>query len=172
MDRRRESGSNGIAHWLAGDNMAVDGAAKGRWTPYVVALFLVLAIFIVRHAVDDLVPGSAVGLVFVPAVLIASMLGGLLPGIFATLIATPPVFYFLTVRSELPLALGVNIGLFLVVGAIVAWLGGMLQRSLRGQSETLASLQSILDTVPDATVVIETDGTMTSFNKAAVRQRR
>lgn len=177
MDRRRESGSNGIAHWLPGDNMAGDGAVKGRWTPYVVALFLVLAIFIVRYAVDELVPRSAVGLIFVPAVLIASMLGGLSPGIFATAIATPAVFYFLTVQSELPLALGVNLGLFLLVGAIVAWLGGMLHRSLRGQTETLASLQtreahlqSILDTVPDATVVIETDGTMSSFNKAAVRQ--
>jgi two-component system sensor kinase FixL len=33
-----------------------------------------------------------------------------------------------------------------------------------------AHLQSVLDTVPDATVVIESDGTMTSFNRAAVRQ--
>ncbi|MDF2984383.1 MAG: hypothetical protein K0Q69_4155 [Devosia sp.] len=157
--------------------MAVDGAVKGRWAPYLVALFMVLAIFMVRYAVDELVPSSAVGLVFVPAVLVAAMLGGLLPGIFATLIATPVVFYFLAVRSEPPLALGVNIGLFVLVGGIVAWLGGMLHRSLRGQTEAMTSLrtreahlQSILDTVPDATVVIETDGTMTSFNKAAVRQ--
>lgn len=157
--------------------MAVDGAVKGRWAPYLVALFMVLAIFMVRYAVDELVPSSAVGLVFVPAVLVAAMLGGLLPGIFATLIATPAVFYFLAVRSEPPLALGVNIGLFVLVGGIVAWLGGMLHRSLRGQTEAMTSLrtreahlQSILDTVPDATVVIETDGTMTSFNKAAVRQ--
>lgn len=157
--------------------MAVDGAVKGRWAPYLVALFMVLAIFMVRYAIDDLVPRSAVGLIFVPAVLVASMLGGLVPGIFATLIATPVVFYFLADRSELPLAVAVNIGLFVLVGAIVAWLGGMLHRSQRGQTEAMTSLQtreahlqSILDTVPDATVVIETDGTMTSFNKAAVRQ--
>lgn len=142
-----------------------------------VALFIVLAIFMVRYAVDELVPRSAVGLIFVPAVLVASMQGGLWPGMFATLVATPAVFYLLNVPSEPPLAVGVNIGLFVLVGAIVAWLGGMLHRSLRGQAETLASLQtreahlqSILDTVPDATVAIETDGTMTSFNKAAVRQ--
>ncbi|MBL8591564.1 MAG: PAS domain S-box protein [Devosia sp.] len=157
--------------------MAVDGAVKGRWAPYLVALFMVLAIFMVRYAIDDLVPRSAVGLIFVPAVLVASMLGGLVPGIFATLIATPVVFYFLADRSDLPLAVAVNIGLFVLVGAIVAWLGGMLHRSQRGQTEAMTSLQtreahlqSILDTVPDATVVIETDGTMTSFNKAAVRQ--
>ncbi|WP_055046713.1 PAS domain-containing sensor histidine kinase [Devosia sp. A16] len=157
--------------------MAVDGAAKGRWAPYLVALFMVLAIFMVRYALDELVPRSAVGLVFVPAVLVASMLGGLLPGVFATLIAAPAVLYLLFDPSESALAVGVNIGLFVLVGAIVAWLGGMLHRSLRRQAETLASLQtreahlqSILDTVPDATVVIETDGTVTSFNKAAVRQ--
>lgn len=157
--------------------MAVDGAAKGRWAPYLVALFMVLAIFMVRYALDELVPRSAVGLVFVPAVLVASMLGGLLPGVFATLIAAPAVLYLLFDPSEPALAVGVNIGLFVLVGAIVAWLGGMLHRSLRSQTETLASLQtreahlqSILDTVPDATVVIETDGTVTSFNKAAMRQ--
>ena len=167
----------GIAHGRVGDDMAVDGAVKGRWAPYLVALFMVLAIFMVRYAIDDLVPRSAVGLIFVPAVLVASMLGGLVPGIFATLIATPVVFYFLADRSELPLAVAVNIGLFVLVGAIVAWLGGMLHRSQRGQTQAMSSLQtrdahlqSILDTVPDATVVIETDGTMTSFNKAAVRQ--
>ena len=33
-----------------------------------------------------------------------------------------------------------------------------------------AHLQSILDTVPDATVVIETDGTIVNFSAAAVRQ--
>lgn len=157
--------------------MAADTAVKGRWAPYLVAVLLVSAIVIVRYAVDELVPSSAVGLVFVPAVLVASMLGGWLPGIFATAIAAPAVFYFLAMRSELPLALWANIGLFLLVGGIVAWLGGMLHRSLRQQAETLTTLhareghlQSILDTVPDATVVIEADGTMTSFNKAAVRQ--
>lgn len=157
--------------------MAVDGAVKGRWAPYLVAVFMVLAIFMVRYAFDDLVPRSAVGLIFVPAVLVASMLGGLFPGIFATLLATPLVLYFLATRSEQPLVLAVNVGVFVLVGAIVAWLGGMLHRSQRGMTEAMTSLhtreahlQSILDTVPDATVVIETDGTMTSFNKAAVRQ--
>jgi len=167
----------GIAFGDGAIDMTVDQAVKGRWAPYVVALFMVLAIFMVRYAVDELVPRSAVGLIFVPAVLVAAMLGGLWPGMFATLIATPAVFYVLNAPSDSPLAIGVNIGLFVVVGAIVAWLGGMLHKSMREQAKTLASLQtreahlqSILDTVPDATVVIETDGTMTSFNKAAVRQ--
>ena len=157
--------------------MAFHGAHNRKLAPYLVALFMVLAIFMVRYAVDDLVPQSAVGLVFVPAVLIASMLGGLAPGIFATVIATPGVFHFAAMQSDLPVVLGVNVGLFVLVGAIVAWLGGMLHRSQREQTAVLTSLQtreahlqSILDTVPDATVAIEADGTVTSFNKAAVRQ--
>lgn len=157
--------------------MAFDGALKSRWAPYIVAVFLTFAIFALRYTIHDLLPTSAVGLIFVPAVLVTAMLGGLVPGAFATVIATPGVYYFLTVRSELSLASAVNVALFLVVGLTVAWLGGLLHGSRRRQAGTLAALmareahlQSILDTVPDATVVIETDGTMTSFNKAAVRQ--
>lgn len=154
----------------------VDFAMKS-WAPYLAALLLVLAAFVLRYSIHDLLPYSAVGLVFVPAVLVAAIMGGLLPGLFATLVAAPAVYYFLAARSEEALAAGVNLALFLLVGVTVAWLGGMLQRSLARQADAFAALQareahlqSVLDTVPDATIVIEVDGTVVSFNKAAVRQ--
>jgi two-component system, LuxR family, sensor kinase FixL len=66
----------------------------------------------------------------------------------------------------------------LVVGlSALVWLVVSLRRSegqARGNAALLhsrdAHLQSILDTVPDATVVIDSDGRMVSFNTAAVRQ--
>jgi two-component system sensor kinase FixL len=71
----------------------------------------------------------------------------------------------------------VAVTLFVLVATAIAWLGGMLHRARRdwaSAKQTLedqqAHLTSVLDTVPDATVVIEPDGTMTSFNAAAVRQ--
>ncbi|WP_291393789.1 PAS domain-containing sensor histidine kinase, partial [Devosia sp.] len=155
----------------------VFGFSRSPWAPYLAALMLVLAAFLLRFFIHGFLAGSAVGLVFVPAVLVASIMGGLLPGVFATLTAMPAIYYFLAARSEQALSIGVNIALFVLVGATVAWLGGLLQRALVRNRQALADLQvreahlqSVLDTVPDATIVIEMDGTMITFNKAAVRQ--
>lgn len=147
------------------------------WSPYAIAVVLVLATFAVRFAVRDLLAESAVGLLFAPTILVAAMLGGLLPGLFATLIASPAVYYIVLQRSDPVNSSIFNILLFVLVGATIAWLGGLLHRARTEWAETRAvlqrreaHLQSVLDTVPDATVVIEVDGTMTSFNRAAVRQ--
>ena len=66
---------------------------------------------------------------------------------------------------------------FAVVGFAIAWMGEMLHHARKAIDRTEsaldareAHLRSILDTVLDATVVIETDGTIVSFNAAAVRQ--
>ncbi len=147
------------------------------WAPYAAAAVLVLITLAVRYALKDLLVDSAVGLLFAPAILAAAMMGGLLPGLFATLISAPAVYALVTMRADAFSASLFNILLFAIVGATIAWLGGLLH-SARGswrEARTAlqrreAHLQSILDTVPDASVVIEVDGTMTSFNRAAVRQ--
>lgn len=151
--------------------------AQSRWLPYAAALALVLAVFPLRYAIDDYLPTSAVGLLFAPVILLVVIMGGFPPGIFATLIASPAVFYLSTLHVDSMIAPSVNLMLFVVVGVLVAWLGGKLhdaqKRAARTQGEVERRemhLQSILDTVPDATVAIETDGTITSFNRAAVRQ--
>lgn len=144
--------------------------------PYLVALIVVAVAFLLRLVLASYLVGSS-GLLFAPAILIAAVLGGLVPGLFAAVLALPAVLYFswlghLTVEGTV-----VGTLLFAVVGTAIAWLGGMLHRSRRewlAARQTLerqqAHLHSVLDTIPDATVVIEPDGTMTSFNAAAVRQ--
>lgn len=147
------------------------------WSPYAVAIVLVLVTFGARFVIRDVLAESAVGLLFAPAILVVAMLGGLVPGLFATLISTPAVYYFVWQRGD-PLASSMlNLVLIILVGAIIAWLGGLLHRARTDWAATRAALQrreahlqSVLDTVPDATIVIEVDGTMTSFNRAAVRQ--
>ena len=150
---------------------------RQQWAPYVVALVLICATGAVRLSIHNLLPTSAVGLLFTPAILAAAMLGGLAPGMFATLIAVPLVYYFTWLRLDPVDSTILNIVLFVAVGATIAWLGGLLNSARREWSTTQsmlqrreAHLQSILDTVPDATIVIDADGTMTSFNRAAVRQ--
>src|SRR5690606_10160974 len=114
-------------------------------------------------------------LLFVPAILVGAILGGVVPGLIVTAAATPVVYYFLEQGSNF--AAPINLATFAIVGAAVSWVGGSFrevrtraQESARALQRREAPLASILDTVPDATIAIATDGTMTSFNAAAVRQ--
>jgi two-component system sensor kinase FixL len=147
------------------------------WSPYVVGTSLALVSFALRYTLKDALPESAVGLLFTPAILVAAMMGGLIPGLFVTMISAIAVYYFVVERGDIFSAAFFNLVLFALVGATIAWLGDLLHRARADWTATSselkrreAHLQSILDTVPDATVVIDPDGTMRSFNRAAIRQ--
>jgi two-component system sensor kinase FixL len=134
-------------------------------------------VFAFRQAIQDFLPGTAVGLVFIPPVLLAAYIGGLWPALFCTVVALPLIYYLLALSNPTWVSASVNLGLFALVGGTIAILGGMLAASRKQQTNTLdelrsreAHLQSILDAVPDATVVIDSDGIVTSFSRAAVRQ--
>ncbi len=69
------------------------------------------------------------------------------------------------------------IALSLLLSAALAFVGAgyrEVRKAVHGAQKQLdsreAHLRSILDTVPDATIVIDSRGTMISFNRAAVRQ--
>src|SRR5207342_230693 len=71
----------------------------------------------------------------------------------------------------------VNAAAFTAIGVGMAWGGEQLQRSrlsaMASTQDTLAReahLKSILDTVPDAMIVIDEHGIMQSFSSAAERQ--
>jgi two-component system sensor kinase FixL len=157
--------------------MTLRGFLGHPWAPYVVAAGLMAVTFVTRFAIRDLLPESAVGLLFAPAILVAAMLGGLRPGLFATVLGVPAVYFFVVQRAD-PLDASIfNLILFGLVGSTIAWLGGLLHGIRTEWAETKgvlqrreAHLQSILDTVPDAMVAIDVSGIMTSFNQAAVRQ--
>lgn len=82
------------------------------------------------------------------------------------LVACVWVAAVLIAPTSLPAALGVAAaGL-----AALAWLGWQMAQTQAQLTQRELHLQSILDTVPDATVVIDADGIMQSFNTSAVRQ--
>jgi two-component system sensor kinase FixL len=144
---------------------------------FAVALAGVLVAFAIRYAIHDFLPSTAVSLVFIPPVLLAAYMGGLWPALSATVAALPFIYYFLSLSTPTWVGAGVNVLLFLLVGGTIAALGGILRRARWQQTKTLddlksreAHLQSILDAVPDATVVIDAQGIVTSFSRAAVRQ--
>jgi two-component system, LuxR family, sensor kinase FixL len=149
---------------------------QSQIVPYVFAGVAVLAAALLRLALHDVLENSVAGLLFAPAILIAAMLGGLLPGVLATTVCLPLVYYFVAGQDG-GAAVVLHLVLFALVGATISWLGGSfhkaraeMQRTAEVLQRREAHLQSILDTVPDATVAIETDGIIVSFNAAAVRQ--
>jgi two-component system sensor kinase FixL len=143
---------------------------------YAAAGALILAAVLVRLVLQTTLGFSGSGLLFTPAILVGAMMGGLAPGLAATVVSLP-FLYFLSIGATHPAEAAINLFVFALVGAAIAWLGGSFHRARSEAQQTAATLhrreahlQSILDTVPDATVVIETDGSVVTFNAAAVRQ--
>jgi two-component system, LuxR family, sensor kinase FixL len=142
---------------------------------YGLALTLVAAAFGLRELVDETLAGRARYLFFVPVVLIAAAIGGFGPALAATLgwIIIVTSFYAQGVPFDAEL---VSVITFSVTGVGIAWLGERLRRQAIQVELTTkemlareAHLQSILDTVPDATIVIDERGTVHSFSAAAER---
>lgn len=115
-------------------------------------------------------------LFFSPAVLLAAVLGGAGPGLFATLLSLAYLmiwkgFTFHPSGQEFA-----NIAAFFLTGFAMSLVGESLGRArVRSANSTAelhereAHLRSILDTVPDAMIVIDTHAIIHSFSKAAER---
>lgn len=142
---------------------------------YALALAAVALAFVVRRALGPVLHQDATYLLFIPAVLIAAGVGGLGAGILATALSGALTIAFITGAPSASTDV-INTVLFALIGIGMAW-GGELNRRHRaratGSTRDLlarqAHLQSILDTVPDAMVVIDERGIMQSFSSAAER---
>jgi len=106
---------------------------------------------------------------YVPVVLVAAALGGRGPALAATALCLAASAAVLretlwTNPANLIDALG-----FAVLGPFVAVTGERLWRRSREATSRQAHLQSILETIPEAMIVIDSSGVMQSFSAAAVR---
>ena len=115
-------------------------------------------------------------LFFVAAVLAAAGLGGWGPGLAATVLGALLGLFVGSGLSGISAPEIVSAVAFTLVGAGIAWGGEQLQRnrtraaaSAREALAREAHLTSILDTVPDAMIVIDERGIMQSFSSAAER---
>ena len=149
---------------------------RGRILRYGIAPTGVALALAVRSLLTPYFPSEAIFLYFMPPVLIAAGIGGLGPALLATALSVAAVLLGLgspTVTSEFGL---VNGAAFIVTSIGVAWGGELLHRSrrramlmTRDALAREAHLQSILDTVPEAMIVIDVRGTIQSFSSAAER---
>lgn len=138
-----------------------------RRSGLVAAVLGTLATLGVHLIVAPLVPGHGVLMLYVPSLIAAAWLGGRAPALVAAALA-------LAVNLALAGAAGetfnaVVIAIFLLVSAMVAEAGERLRRERRAAAAREAHLRSILETVPEAMVVIDAAGIILSFSIAAVR---
>ena len=136
-----------------------------------------IALAVVLHlALGPILAGQATFLFFVPPVLLASAFGGVWPGTFATLLGLAiGLIYVAGVRAPAPVDV-VNSVAFALVGFGASWRGELLRRARVAAAVNAAAtrareahLQSILNTVPEAMVVIDDRGAIQSFSSAAER---
>nr|WP_232845844.1 PAS domain S-box protein [Aurantimonas marina] len=111
-----------------------------------------------------------------PAVLLASISGGIWPGLFALVLSLGGSLFFGGISIASPGDVRAA-AIFVTVAGVIALAGAALHHALkviakieRALDAREMHLRSILDTVLDATVVIDKDGTIVSFNAAATRQ--
>jgi two-component system, LuxR family, sensor kinase FixL len=143
---------------------------------YGVAILAIAAGLGVKLIFAPVLGGEASYLLFVPAVLIASALGGWGPGLLATALGLALGLFFVAETRQLATADVVYGLIFALVGFAVSWRGAILLRFWRiADARTqdvearTAHLQSILDSIPDAMVVINEHGLIQSFSSAAER---
>ena len=149
-------------------------ASRHEIIVYGLAVCVVLLSYAVRVVLAPALEAHAPYLFFVPAVLVASAMGGLGPGLVATVLGTfLGTHLSLSYMSQAQLA---NAVAFCGIGIGMAWLGGRVQKSRRLAEMTHqdllareAHLTSILDTIPDAMVVIDERCIVRSFSSAAQR---
>jgi two-component system, LuxR family, sensor kinase FixL len=146
-----------------------------RGSAYVLSVVLVVLAIVLRMAVGPTLGAQALYLFLIPSVLVAGIVGGLGPGLLATFLAlglhlfssgeyinlTPGSAFFVEEASR-----GVT---FVGLGLGIAWFGERLQRARLQSAAREAHLQSILDTVPEAMIVIDEGGAIQSFSSAAQR---
>ncbi|MBW8816013.1 MAG: PAS domain S-box protein [Caulobacterales bacterium] len=156
---------------------AVRPGLLAKLAPYGVAVFSTLACALFRLALDPFFHDALVFLLFVPALLASAVVGGLGPTLAAGALA---IFISIGIIGPERLAdveLEVRLAVFAALTIGIGLVGWRMQRdaiSVRRIVEDLkaseAHLKSILDTVPDAMIVIDERGVMQSFSTAAERQ--
>lgn len=157
---------------------AIQSFLARRFTAAEVYLFVVASVlisFMVRLALHGLLTNRATFIFFIPAILASAIIGGIRASLFAV---TLSVFSWYVIKQFTISGTDlVELAIVATVGVAIALIGEVLHSARKAVDKAQASaaareahLRSVLDTVLDASIVSKKDGTIVSFNAAAVRQ--
>lgn len=139
------------------------------WLRYGLAAVAAGLAFALRFTLHHYFEDRTFTVIYVPVVVYAAFAGGRGPAIFATFLCVCSSFFFLGESLYRSPANLIDVSFFAVLGPILGMIGNRLLHGAEGARTQQAQLQSILDTVPEAMVVIDERGIMRSFSVTAER---
>ena len=175
MTRQSKASSMGhslravVARALAALDPVSGGTSRRFAVRHGVALALVAIALVLQLGLTPVLGQQAPYLFYIAAVFVSGILGGLGPGLLATLLSLILVLMGAAADgfiSSQEIGGAIAFGL---LGTGMAWFGERLLRASRRAAASAQHLKSILDTVPDAMIVIDETGIMQSFSAAAER---
>ena len=139
------------------------------WLRYGLAALAALVAFGLLLVLQGYFQERIFTVIYVPVIVFAAFAGGAGPALFATALCLGISAFFL--REELYTNPGnlIDVSLFAVLGPILGFIGNRLLHETEDARYRQAQLQSILDTVPEAMIVIDDHGLMRSFSATAER---
>jgi two-component system sensor kinase FixL len=163
---------------VAGDRRAVGrrGAGRQALRQYGYAVGAVGSTFAIRAAHTPILHDRMPFLFFTPAILVAAAAGRFVNGVQATGLGLLLGSFFMSNFPPTSPADIVRVVAFAAIGLGMTWGGAQLHRTREQAAASTqdalareAHLKSILDTVPDAVIVIDDRGVVHSFSSAAER---
>jgi two-component system, LuxR family, sensor kinase FixL len=139
------------------------------WLHYGTTAVAALVVFVLRLMLHHYFEDRTFTVIYVPVVVYAAFAGGRGPAIFATVLCLGISGYFLGQSLYTNPANLIDVSFFAVLGPVLGFIGDRLQHETEDARYRQAHLQSILDTVPEAMVVIDDHGIMRSFSVTAER---
>src|SRR5215471_6717461 len=144
---------------------------RGRPLHYAFAALLVAVAAGLRQLVSGFLPPALIFLTYFPAVMVAALVGGLGPGVLATLLSAISVNYFLVIAArELVIdSTGklVTLLVFSAIGVAISWLASAVDEKRRQVAEETRRLALIVNASGDAIVGKTVEGIVTSWNPGA-----
>jgi two-component system sensor kinase FixL len=136
---------------------------------YGVAVAASVITFSIHAVLTPLLGTQPILILFMPALLVAARWGGLGPTWLTMAIGLVGNALLTTPEAFLSPATLTRLAAYIVMGIGLAFMGENRRQQLAHAFGGQAHLQSILDTVPDAMIVIDDHGVMRSFSAAAER---
>ena len=134
-------------------------------TAAVATILVLLIVYLLRQYFAD----RTFMLIYMPVVVYAAFAGGLGPALLATVLCLGISLFFLGSGLMTKPANLIDAAFFAVVGPVLGFIGERLLGESEESRYRQAQLQSILDTVPEAMIVIDERGIMRSFSTTAER---
>jgi two-component system, LuxR family, sensor kinase FixL len=142
---------------------------RRNWLRYGLAGMAAGIAFVLRLVLHHYFEDRTFTIIYVPVVAFAAFYGGRGPANFATLLCLCCSVTFLGQSLYKNSANLIDVSFFAVMGPILGLIGDRLSQASEGAKYRQAQLQSILDTVPEAMIVIDVRGVMRSFSVTAER---